>query len=260
MLKAGIYLDVENLVRCGGRFMRFRVIKDLVEAQGATVLRANAYMARDAMREAADADFRRRKDEYRFAVRKAGFHLVLKDVQRYRGADGEEVSKANADLDLAVDALLQADNLDYVLLGSGDGDFIQLVRALQNRGKRVDVLSFSHTSTELRRQADYHFSGYLMPGVLPMRETPSRLRGTMHGVNEEKGFAFLSVHTGLAVGDQRDDIFLHISDFHSADGQPVGNQSFAALKTREAVIEFDMKEQADGRFKAVNALEMPEPL
>jgi len=260
MLKAGIYLDVENLVRCGGRSMRFRVIKDLVAAQQATVLRANAYMARDPMREGSDLEYRRRKEEYRFAVRKAGFHLVLKEVQRYRGADGEEVSKANSDLDLAVDALLQADNLDYILLGSGDGDFIQLVRALQNRGKRVDLLSFSNTSTELRRQVDYHFSGYLVPGILPQRETPARLRGTMHGVNEEKGFAFLSVHTGLSVDDQRDDIFLHISEFQSHDGQPVSNQSFAALKTREAVIEFELKEQADGRFKAINASEMPDPL
>jgi len=40
--------------------------------------------------------------------------------------------KANADLELAVDALLQAENLDYVLLETGDGDFMRLVRALQS--------------------------------------------------------------------------------------------------------------------------------
>ena len=54
MLKAGIYLDIENLVRNGGRGMRFHVIRDLVEAQGATVLRACAYLAVDKEREQRD--------------------------------------------------------------------------------------------------------------------------------------------------------------------------------------------------------------
>jgi uncharacterized LabA/DUF88 family protein len=48
-----------------------------------------------------------------------------------------------ADLDLAVDALVQAENLDYILLGTGDGDFVRLVRALQNRGRRVDISVFN---------------------------------------------------------------------------------------------------------------------
>ena len=50
MLKAGIFLDIENLVRCGGWGIRYRVVRELVEAQGATVLRANAYMAIDSER------------------------------------------------------------------------------------------------------------------------------------------------------------------------------------------------------------------
>ena len=45
MLKAGIFLDIENLSRNGGWGMRYDPIKALVEAQGATVLRANAYIA-----------------------------------------------------------------------------------------------------------------------------------------------------------------------------------------------------------------------
>ena len=40
MLKAGIFLDIENLVRCGGWGIRYGVVRRLAEAQGATVLRA----------------------------------------------------------------------------------------------------------------------------------------------------------------------------------------------------------------------------
>lgn len=255
VLKAGIFLDVENLTRNGGYGMRFRRVKELVEAQGGTVLRANAYMARDAERESEDDEYARKKEGYRDRVRREGFHLVLKEVRRYRDADGELVTKANADLDLAVDALLQGDNLDYVLLGTGDVDFLRLVRALQTRGKRVDLLSFANTSAELRRDVDYHFSGFLMPGIVPAdSETDHRTRGILHAVNEEKGFGFLTVQTGLGVDDVRDDIFLHITDLRDLHGGAPSNDRFAELKNRRAIIEFEIEEQAPDRVKAVDAV------
>lgn len=257
MLKAGIFLDIENLSRNGGWGMRYDSIKSLVEAQGATVLRANAYLAIDRVREEEEPEYRQRNAAYRDAVRRNGFHLVLKEVQRYRDADGQLVLKANADLDLAVDALLQADNLDYILLGSGDGDFIRLVRALQDHGKRVDGISFAHTSTALRNQFDHYYNGALIPGVLPATGDNGhsrRQRGFMHTVFEDKGYGFLTVRTGYRPHQTRHDIFCHISDF-TAEGEPVDNASFSYLKESEAIIEFDLVEQADGKVKAVNACE-----
>lgn len=256
MLKGGIFLDMENLNRNGGYGLRYRRVKDLVEAQGAVVLRANAYMAVDTEREDQDEEYRRRKSAYRERVRREGFHLVLKEVQRFRDVDGETVLKANADLDLAVDALLQADNLDYILLGTGDGDFLRLVRALQSRGKRVDLLSFSNTSGALRREVDFHFSGYLMPGLIPNeRDAPARSRGIVHAVVEEKGYAFVTMQTGLQAGEVRDDIFLHITDFRNRQGYEISRESFAQLKARGCIIEFDLEPTSDGRHKAVNAVE-----
>lgn len=255
MLKAGIFLDIENLTRNGGWGLRYDVVKDLAAAQGTAVLRANAYLAIDVERESEDFSFRQKGEEYRNAIRKSGFHLVLKEVHRYRDSTGEIVLKANADLDLAVDALLQAENLDYILLGTGDGDFLRLIRALQGRGKRVDLLSFANTSTALRKEADYYFSGFTVPGLLPSSDSDGlRKRGFMYGVNEEKGFGFISMRTGLGVDDERDQIFCHIRDF-SLDGRTVDNSYFANLKTREAIIEFDIVEQPDGRLRAKNVTE-----
>ena len=247
MLKAGIFVDVENLNRNGGWKLQYNVLKQLAEAQGTTVLRANAYLAIDVEREQKDPKFRERNERYRAAVRKNGFHLVPKEVKRYYDAEGEIYLKANADLDLAVDALLQSENLDYVLLGSGDGDFIRLVRALQTRGKRVDLLSFSNTSTELIREVDNHFNGYLVPGLIPPSEDMpvNRVHGVMHAVNEEKGFGFLTTRTGLSADDVRDDIFCHISDVQH-NGDTVDNSFFADLRRRHAVLEFELRESANG--------------
>ncbi len=256
MLKAGIFLDVENLSRNGGWGVRYEVIKELVAAQGpVTVLRANAYLAVDVEREAEDPAYRQRQSDYRGAIRRTGFHLIHKEVRRYRDSEGEMVLKANADLDLAVDALLQSDNLDYILLGSGDGDFLRLVRALQSRGKRVDLISFANTSSELVREVDNYFNGFLIPNVVPadnVRET--RLRGVLHAVNEEKGFGFMTVRTGLGPDDVRYDVFCHITDV-SKGGQPIDNATFANLRNRRAIIEFDLAPTDDGRVKAVNARE-----
>lgn len=258
MLKAGIFLDVDNLVRNGGWGMRFRAVRELVEAQGATVVRANAYMAIDRDREASDPEFRKKKKQFRAAIRREGYHLVLKRVKRYRGeVEGETVVKADVDLDLAVDALLQSENLDHVLLGTGDGDFLRLVRAIQSRGKRVDLLSFAHTSTELLEEVDNHFNGFLYPSLLPRDEDePLRVRGTMHHVVEDKGYGFLTVRTGPGVDDVRDDVFLHINDFAGETGAPVTNERFARLRDTGAIVEFDLVTLEDGKAKAENAREL----
>jgi uncharacterized LabA/DUF88 family protein/cold shock CspA family protein len=256
VLKAGIFLDMENLWRNGGWGIRYDAVRQLAEKQGTIVLRANAYMAADWDREDTDEAYRLSKEAYRGAIRRNGFHLVLKEVRRYRNADGEEVVKANADLDIAVDAMLQSENLDYVLLGTGDGDFVRLVRALQARGKRVDVLSFANTSMDLKEEADTHINGFLIPGIVRNEETsPTRHRGYMRTVDEAKGFGFLVERTGLDPREVNDDVFVHINDF-SRNGAKASNAEFAALKTHGAILEYDVDVLPDGRQKARNVTEL----
>jgi uncharacterized LabA/DUF88 family protein/cold shock CspA family protein len=250
MLKGGIFLDMENLRRNGGWSLRFDAVRELVEAQGVTVVRANAYMAVDEEKEEHDPEYRAKKMAYRAAVRNAGFHLVLKPVQRYRDADGELILKANADVDLAIDALLQSENLDYVLVGSGDGDFLRLVRAIQNRGKRVDLLSFDNTSSALRDEVDYHFAGRLYPELVgDSYDEGARRRGYLHMVDEEKGYGFLTVQTGYRPEERRTDVFIHISTFES----PLDNRDFARLKTYSKIIEFRLEQADDGKVQAKEA-------
>jgi len=255
MLKAGIFLDIENLSRNGGWGMRFDVIKKLAEAQGTVVLRANAYISVDTKRRREDEEYRKKNQAYMAAIRRNGFHPTSKDVKRFIDEDGQVVLKANADLDLAVDALLQSENLDYILLGSGDGDFIRLVRALQNKGKRVDVIAFANASAELRQEADFFFSGALVPGLLPPTgDNPDRTRGVIHHIVEDKGYGFLKVQTGLGLEDVMYNVFCHISEVHE-NGTPVDDREFRKLFERGAILEFDLVAQEDGRYQALDVQE-----
>ncbi len=88
-----------------------------------------------------------------------GFTIVTKPMKEYTDAMGRRKVKGNMDIELAVDAMQLADNLDHIVLFSGDGDFRSLVQALQQKGKRVSVVSTLVTqppmvADELRRQAD----------------------------------------------------------------------------------------------------------
>jgi len=88
-----------------------------------------------------------------------GYTMVTKPTKEFTDASGRRKIKGNMDIELAVDAMRLADSLDHIVLFSGDGDFRGLVAALQQKGKRVSVISTLQTqppmvADELRRQAD----------------------------------------------------------------------------------------------------------
>jgi uncharacterized LabA/DUF88 family protein len=88
-----------------------------------------------------------------------GFTMVTKPTKEFTDVTGRRKIKGNMDIELAVDAMRLADTLDHIVIFSGDGDFRSLVSALQQKGKRVSVISTLQTqppmvADELRRQAD----------------------------------------------------------------------------------------------------------
>lgn len=88
-----------------------------------------------------------------------GFTMVTKPVKEFTDAMGRRKIKGNMDIELSVDAMRLADSLDHIVIFSGDGDFRSLVAAIQQKGKRVSVISTLQcqppmVADELRRQAD----------------------------------------------------------------------------------------------------------
>lgn len=88
-----------------------------------------------------------------------GYRVVTKPAKEYTDASGRRKVKGNMDIELAVDAMEQADTTDHLVIFSGDGDFTSLIAALQRRGRKVSVVSSVSTQPVmiadcLRRQAD----------------------------------------------------------------------------------------------------------
>jgi uncharacterized LabA/DUF88 family protein len=212
MLKTGIYVDAENIRLSGGYGMRYDILVDLANAGNSELLRANSYLAEDRVRTKEDADYRQKLYRYHDILRQCGFKVIKKYVKHFVDDEGILTTKANADMDLAIDALLQARNLDRVILMTGDGDFIRLVLALQNMGCRVEVIGFNNVSHELKEAADSYLSGFLIPGLLPIQSgDESRLRGVPINYNPERGFGFMRYYDLSKDGLRPETVFFHCS-------------------------------------------------
>ena len=213
MLKTGIYVDAENIRLCGGYGMRYDVLVDLASAGDSVMLRANSYLAEDHERTKDDPEYRQKVYRYHDVLRQCGFKVIKKYVKHFVDDEGIITTKANADMDLAIDALLQARNLDRVILLTGDGDFIRLVLALQNMGCRVEVIAFNHVNHELKETADSFLSGFLVPGLLPIGNGngEERQRGFPINYNPERGFGFMRYYSLNAEGLTAESVFFHCS-------------------------------------------------
>ena len=83
--------------------------------------------------------------------RRHDYKVVSKDIRKY----GDGKVKANLDIELVVDMMKTARNLDVAIVVSGDGDFAPAIRAVQEMGVRVEVVSFrGNTSSDLIDVAD----------------------------------------------------------------------------------------------------------
>ncbi|MBU0755857.1 MAG: NYN domain-containing protein [Planctomycetes bacterium] len=214
MIKTGIYVDAENIRLCGGYGMRYDVLNQYASLSPSVVLRANSYVVEDHERIQREDDYRRKLYRYHDILRSCGFKLIKKFMQRYVDADGEVKVKANADMDLAIDALLQSRNLDRIILLSGDGDYERLILALQNRGCRVEVIGFRFVSHRLKEVADSYVSGFLIPGLLPQEnggpEAEIR-RGYPVSYWTDKGYGFMRTLEMKENGLEKREIYFHHS-------------------------------------------------
>jgi uncharacterized LabA/DUF88 family protein len=97
-----------------------------------------------------DPDNENQKAFHNFLARN-NYKVVSKDVRKY----GDGRFKANLDIELVVDLVRLAPKLDIAVVISGDGDFAPAIRAVQDMGVRVEVVSFrANTSSDLVDVAD----------------------------------------------------------------------------------------------------------
>lgn len=232
----------------GGHGMRFDVLRELACRGGGEAQRLNVYLAFDQRRATDSQEYAVKARGYQAALRDQGFRVTVKQVKHFKDEDGNEASKSNADLDMAVDALTESERLDTVLLVTGDGDFVQVVRALQSKGCRVEVLGFDNVSRELRDAADQFMNGYLIPGLLPARDAidprarwgdaGSRIRGFCNRFEPDERYGFIRYWPAMPASP-----VLAASETEPAyfkSGSLVDASAAAKLPSRVVVLEFDL--------------------
>ncbi|MBI5642240.1 MAG: NYN domain-containing protein [Deltaproteobacteria bacterium] len=264
--RIGLYIDVANITRNGGYGMRFDILRDFACRDNGEPIRLNAYVAYDDDRARTDHDYRDRTFNFHSTLRDYGYKVIEKTVSWYVDESGNRFGKANADLDMAVDALLQSENLDKVLMATGDGDFIQVVRALQNKGCRVEAVAFQNVSSNLKREVDLYMSGYLIPNLLPIEsdqkrswgDANSRVRGICYTYNHSKNFGFmrylLRIGPGLWITDtRRQDSPYGTAFAHESNFEPTTEINM--LPSRDMIFEFDLT-QGDKGLQASNIVKI----
>lgn len=210
--RVGVYVDVTHITMNGGRGMRYDALRRFACRQGGLPARLNAYVAHDLARADEEADYRERTASFYAQLRDYGFKVIRKGLRWWTDDEGYEYPKANVEMAMAADALLQSRRLDKVLLVTGDGDFARIARALQDAGCRVEGLAFRSVDTRFREACDSFVPGLLVPDLLPAGrgrgrdeawgEVGSRVRGVCYRYNAEGGYGFLRYLRGAdEVGD-----------------------------------------------------------
>ncbi len=146
--RVGIFVDVPNIVYAAERLKISIDFGKLMEflSRDRELVRASAYAP---INDDPDAALETQRFVKPFVG--LGYRIVTKQLKRY--SDGS--TKANFDVELAIDVLTMSDRLDIVVLVSGDGDFRRLVELVASRGVRVEVIAFGEsTAAELRAVAD----------------------------------------------------------------------------------------------------------
>jgi hypothetical protein len=85
----------------------------------------------------------------------------------------------------------------------------------------------------------------LIPNLLETENGDRRFRGVLYSVSPERGYGFARVRTGLKFQDVVYDVFCHINEFQ----EHITNEEFLSYKNRETVLEMDLIQQSDGRYK-----------
>lgn len=144
--RVGVFIDTANLYHSARNLYNARVnfgaiLEDAVADR--QLVRAIAYVITTESGE---------EKSFFEALEKMGIETKTKDLQIFYGG----AKKADWDVGISVDAIKLAPKLDAVVIVSGDGDYVPLLRYLQeNMGVQAEVIAFGKSaSAKLKEAAD----------------------------------------------------------------------------------------------------------
>ncbi len=90
-----------------------------------------------------------------------GYELHLKPVKQYAQEDGGIRRKANCDVEMTFHLMKEHTHVDGVVVLSGDGDFLPVLKHLKQHGKDVVIFARgSRTAREIRQFAGGNFRDF----------------------------------------------------------------------------------------------------
>ncbi len=138
--RVAVLVDVQNMYYSAKHLYKAKVnFKNLlVDCVAKRVLiRAIAYVIK--------TDTVEKEKDFFGALNKAGFEVKEKDLQIFPGG----AKKGDWDVGITMDAIRIGKKIDSVILVSGDGDYIPLVRYLQlSEGCLVEAFAFEKTCSK----------------------------------------------------------------------------------------------------------------
>jgi len=163
--RLGIFVDLQNILITAKRLRRKIDFQKLLEflVLDRHLVKAVAYGV-----EAPEWD----QSAFFEMLKRKGFEVHIRTLIRR----GDGSAKGDWDTGIVVDAIRMVDqkDLDIVLVVSGDGDFIDLLKFLKMKGVRVEAAGFPfNTALDLPKSADEFFP--LGENVLKTEEMPAFL-------------------------------------------------------------------------------------
>lgn len=182
--RVAVLVDVQNLYYSAKNLYSKKVnYKSVLSAAlaGRVLTRAIAYVIK--------TDLVKKEVNFFDALNKSGFEVKEKDLQIFAGG----AKKGDWDVGITMDAIRLAKKNDSIVIVSGDGDYIPLVKYLQlSEGCLVEVLAFGRTcSNKLQGEVDDFIdmderkSFFLLRDSLPRSKnsTQNRSRAPRPGVS-----------------------------------------------------------------------------
>ena len=167
--RVGVFIDVQNMYY-GARQLKGKLDFDALQQAAVRerrLIQAVAYVVES--KEIDQSGFIKLLEQRAIAVRRKTLQVR---------ADGS--MKGDWDMELALDILDAAPNLDVVVLVSGDGDFTSLVQRVKAMGPRVEVIGFPRATAKSLVGAADHFQ----PLDRKFMIYPRRRRGGPEAVDE----------------------------------------------------------------------------
>jgi uncharacterized LabA/DUF88 family protein len=182
--QVGIFVDTQNLYHSARdyyqRTVNFESLLKYGTQEGRELFRAISYVVE---READTSAW-----PFIYKLSTLGYKVRRMTLQVHHTTDaGKIIWEGNWDMGICADMVRLMEHLDVIVLGSGDGDFTDIVEVLMERGKRVEVIAFKETTAQKLIDTVDKFTHLpdIEGGFMPLRERSANTPAEADAANLE---------------------------------------------------------------------------